>query len=160
MVILDPIGMTFNAVGVWVSLVWSFDFYLNLAHHTVSRFSGVKKESRERPPFCFPRSSQKQQSQQFCDQSHHMRAKLLLLLSFLWKLSQSAYTYGVAVHISFFARNLREDWSLIRFYSYVNKCETDLYFLQNFQCMTMFISVFCKSCEMLCEPEIVQKFCS
>ena len=43
----------------------------------------------------------------------------------------------------------------------LNKCETDPYFLQNFQCTTMFISVFCKSCEpMLCEPEIVQKFCS
>ena len=32
MVILDPNDMTFDAV---VSLVWSFDFYLNLAHHTV-----------------------------------------------------------------------------------------------------------------------------
>ena len=43
----------------------------------------------------------------------------------------------------------------------LNKCETGPYFLQNFQCMTMFISVFCKSCEpMLCEPEIVQKLCS
>ena len=41
----------------------------------------------------------------------------------------------------------------------VNKCETGPYFLQNFQCTTMFISVFCKSCEpMLCEPEIVQNF--
>ena len=39
----------------------------------------------------------------------------------------------------------------------LNKCETGPYFLQNFQCTTMFISVFCKSCEpMLCEPEIVQ----
>ena len=39
----------------------------------------------------------------------------------------------------------------------LNKCETDPYFLQNFQCTTMFISMFCKSCEpMLCEPEIVQ----
>ena len=38
----------------------------------------------------------------------------------------------------------------------LNKCETVPYFLQNFQCNTMFISVFCKSCEpMLCEPEIV-----
>ena len=43
----------------------------------------------------------------------------------------------------------------------LNKCETGPYFLQNFQCTTMFISMFCKSCEpMLCEPEIVQKFCS
>ena len=32
MVILDPYGMTFDAVGVF-GLV--FDFYLNLAHHTV-----------------------------------------------------------------------------------------------------------------------------
>ena len=39
----------------------------------------------------------------------------------------------------------------------LNKCETGPYFLQNFQCTTMFISVFCKSCEpMLWEPEIVQ----
>ena len=38
----------------------------------------------------------------------------------------------------------------------LNKCETGPYFLQNFQCNTMFISVFCKSFEpMLCEPEIV-----
>ena len=43
----------------------------------------------------------------------------------------------------------------------LNECETGQYFLQNFQCTTMFISMFCKSCEpMLCEPEIVQKFCS
>ena len=48
-----------------------------------------------------------------------------------------------------------------KFVLQLNKCETDPYFLQNFQCTTMFISVFCKSCEpMLCEPEIVQKFCS
>ena len=33
MAILDPYGMTFDAVGM--SLVWSFDFYLNLAHHSV-----------------------------------------------------------------------------------------------------------------------------
>ena len=40
----------------------------------------------------------------------------------------------------------------------LNKCEIGPYFLQNFQCKTMFTSVFCKSCEpMLCEPEIVQK---
>ena len=39
----------------------------------------------------------------------------------------------------------------------LNKCEIGPYFLQNFQCKTMFTSVFCKSCEpMLCEPEIVQ----
>ena len=43
----------------------------------------------------------------------------------------------------------------------LNKCETGPYFFQNFQFTTMFISVFCKNCEpMLCEPEIVQKFCS
>ena len=43
----------------------------------------------------------------------------------------------------------------------LNKCETGPYFFQNFQFTTIFISVFCKSCEpMLCEPEIVQKFCS
>ena len=41
----------------------------------------------------------------------------------------------------------------------LNKCETGPYFFQNFQFTTMFISVFCKSCEpMLCEPEIVQNF--
>ena len=33
MVILDPNGMTFDAVGVF-GLVF-FDFYLNLPHHTV-----------------------------------------------------------------------------------------------------------------------------
>ena len=43
----------------------------------------------------------------------------------------------------------------------LNKCQTGPYFLQNFQCKTMFISVFCISCEpMLFEPEIVRKFCS
>ena len=31
-VILDPYGISFNAVGVFV---WTFNFYLNLAHHTV-----------------------------------------------------------------------------------------------------------------------------
>ena len=39
----------------------------------------------------------------------------------------------------------------------LNRCETDLYFLQNFQCTTMLIYAFCKSCEHGCEPEIVQK---
>ena len=48
-----------------------------------------------------------------------------------------------------------------KLYVQLNKCETDPYFLQNFQCTTMFISVFCKSCEpMLCEPEIVLKNCA
>ena len=46
----------------------------------------------------------------------------------------------------------------------LNKYETDLYFLQIFPSNTsvcLIISVFCKSCEpTLCEPEIVQKFCS
>ena len=46
----------------------------------------------------------------------------------------------------------------------LNKYETDPYILQIFQSNTsvcLIISVFCKSCEsMLCEPEIVQKFCS
>ena len=36
------------------------------------------------------------------------------------------------------------------------KCETDPYFLQNFPCRTMFISVFCK----ICELEIVFVFCN
>ena len=39
-----------------------------------------------------------------------------------------------------------------------NKYETDLYFLQIFQSNTsvcLIISVFCKSCEPICEPEIV-----
>ena len=30
----------------------------------------------------------------------------------------------------------------------LNKCETGPYFLQNFQCTTMFISVYCKICEL------------
>ena len=37
----------------------------------------------------------------------------------------------------------------------LNKCGTDPYFLQNFQCKTMFISVFCKICELNTEHEIV-----
>ena len=37
----------------------------------------------------------------------------------------------------------------------LNKCETDPYSFRNFQCMTMFISVFCKICELNTEPEIV-----
>ena len=37
----------------------------------------------------------------------------------------------------------------------LNKCETDPYFLQNFQCTTMFISVFCKICELNTERGIV-----
>ena len=37
----------------------------------------------------------------------------------------------------------------------VNKYETDPYFLQNFQCRTMFISAFCKFCELNTEREIV-----
>ena len=32
-VILDPNGMTFDALSVFG--LWPFDFYLNLAHHTV-----------------------------------------------------------------------------------------------------------------------------
>ena len=36
----------------------------------------------------------------------------------------------------------------------LNKCETGPYFLQYFQCTTMFISVFCKSCKTICKPEI------
>ena len=37
----------------------------------------------------------------------------------------------------------------------LNKCETDPYFLQNFQCTTMFISTFCKICELNTEREII-----
>ena len=37
----------------------------------------------------------------------------------------------------------------------LNKCETDPHFFQNFQCMTMFISTFCKICELNAEHEIV-----
>ena len=37
----------------------------------------------------------------------------------------------------------------------LNKCETDPYFLQNFQCTTMFISAFCKIFELNTEHEIV-----
>jgi hypothetical protein len=42
----------------------------------------------------------------------------------------------------------------------LNKCETDPYFLQIFQSNTsvcLIISVFCKSFEPICEPEIVLK---
>ena len=46
----------------------------------------------------------------------------------------------------------------------LNRYETDPYILQIFQSNTsvcLIISVFCESCEpMLCEPEIVEKFCS
>ena len=42
----------------------------------------------------------------------------------------------------------------------LNKCETDPYFLQNFQCTTMFISAFCKICELNTEREIVFVFCN
>ena len=37
----------------------------------------------------------------------------------------------------------------------LNKCETGPYFLQNFQCTTMFISAYCKICELNTEHEIV-----
>ena len=37
----------------------------------------------------------------------------------------------------------------------LNKCETDPYFLQNFQCTRMYISAFCKICELNTEREIV-----
>ena len=37
----------------------------------------------------------------------------------------------------------------------LNKFETDPYFLQNFQCTMMFISSFCKICELNTEREIV-----
>ena len=42
----------------------------------------------------------------------------------------------------------------------LNKYETDPYFLQIFQSdksVCLIISVFCKSCEPICEPEIVLK---
>ena len=46
----------------------------------------------------------------------------------------------------------------------LNKYETDPYILQIFQSdisVCLIISMFCKGCEpKLCEPEIVQKFCS
>ena len=37
----------------------------------------------------------------------------------------------------------------------LNKCETDPYFLQNFQCTTMFISAFCKICDLNTDCVIV-----
>ena len=37
----------------------------------------------------------------------------------------------------------------------LDKFETDPYFLQNYQCTTMFISMFCKICELNTEHEIV-----
>jgi hypothetical protein len=42
----------------------------------------------------------------------------------------------------------------------LNKCETDPYFLQNFHCTTMFISAFCKICELNTKREIVFVFCN
>ena len=36
----------------------------------------------------------------------------------------------------------------------LNKCETDPYFLKNFQCTMLFISAFCKICELNTEHEI------
>ena len=41
------------------------------------------------------------------------------------------------------------------YYVQLNKCETGPYFLQNFQCTTMFISAYCKICELNTEREIV-----
>jgi hypothetical protein len=37
----------------------------------------------------------------------------------------------------------------------LNKYDRDQYFHHNFQCMTMLIYAFCKSCEPESEPEIV-----
>ena len=42
----------------------------------------------------------------------------------------------------------------------LNKCETEPCFLQNFKCTTMFISGFCKICELNTEREIVFVFCN
>ena len=42
----------------------------------------------------------------------------------------------------------------------LNECEADPYFLKNFQCRTMFISVFCKICDLNTEREIVFVFCN
>ena len=42
----------------------------------------------------------------------------------------------------------------------LKKFETNPYFLQNFQCTTMFISAFCKICELNTEREIVFVFCN
>ena len=42
----------------------------------------------------------------------------------------------------------------------LNKSETGPYFLQNFQCTTMFIPVFCKICELNTESEIAFVFCN
>ena len=40
-------------------------------------------------------------------------------------------------------------------YKQLNKCETDPYLLQNFQCTTMFISMYCEICELNTERECV-----
>ena len=37
----------------------------------------------------------------------------------------------------------------------LGSCQADPYFLQNFQCMAMFISAFCKICELNTERKIV-----
>ena len=47
-------------------------------------------------------------------------------------------------------------WMLLQ----LSKFETDPYFLQNYQCTTMFISAFCKICELNSEREIVFVFCN
>ena len=61
----------------------------------------------------------------------------------------------INVHVRLFG-TLEYSASLVQ----LNKCETDPYFLQNFQCTTMFISVFCKICELNTEHEIVFVFCN
>ena len=46
-------------------------------------------------------------------------------------------------------------WQILSSSLQLNKCETDPYFLQNFRCTTIFISAFCKICDLNTEREIV-----
>ena len=45
-------------------------------------------------------------------------------------------------------------------YIQLDRCETDPYFLQNFQCTRMFTFTFCKICELNTEGENVFVFCN
>ena len=65
-------------------------------------------------------------------------------------ISKQKYTYILYKHIHIFFF-----FCYIVAYLQLNKCKTGPYFLQNFQCTTMFISVYCKICELKTEHEIV-----
>jgi hypothetical protein len=66
-----------------------------------------------------------------------------------WKLQPFLY---IIVYKKYFL-NENKVWPTL--FVQLNKCETHLYFLQNFQCTTILIYSFCKSCEYGCELKIV-----